>query len=217
MLTLYALPISVYSAKVRLALRIKGVDFEELSPPDGYGSDTYRAIVASGTIPAIVTDQGVLFESDAIIEYLEDEWPEPALMPDTALLRAQVRAASGYHDSRVEPIVRSLFPYVGRAAQNHDEFVRAAGLLKDRLSRLSQSHAPTPYLAGDHLSLADLGYPATLMMAARLLEHGGSHLVLTPELQAWQSLLLSDDLIADQVSSVETALNTWIASKSEAA
>jgi len=217
MLTLYALPISVYSAKVRLALRIKGIDFEELSPPDGYGSDNYRAIVASGTIPAIVTGQGALFESDAIIEYLEEEWPEPALMPGTALMRAQARAASGYHDTRVEPIVRSLFPYVGSVAQNHDEFTRAAALLTDRLSRLAQSHAPTPYLAGDHLSLADLGYPATLMMAARLLDHGGSKLELPTELHAWRTLLLTNDLIADQVASVEAALNTWIASKCEAA
>jgi glutathione S-transferase/maleylpyruvate isomerase len=216
-LTLYALPISVYSAKVRLALRIKGIAFEELPPPDGYGSETYRAIIASGTIPAIVTGHGALFESDAIIEYLEEEWPQPTLMPDTALMRARARAASGYHDTRVEPLVRKLFPYVGSAVQNHEEFARAAALLQDRLSRLAQSHQPAPYLAGDRLSLADLGYPATLMMAARLLDHGGSKLVLPPELQAWQSLLLSDDLIADQVSSVEAALNTWIASKNEAA
>ena len=47
------IPPSVYSAKVRIVLRAKGVAFEDVPPPGGYGSDAYQALVPYGTMPAI--------------------------------------------------------------------------------------------------------------------------------------------------------------------
>lgn len=68
----HATALSSYSAKVRLVLCIKGVDFEEREPPGGYRSERYRALVPMGTLPAIQEGDWVLSESEAINEYLEE-------------------------------------------------------------------------------------------------------------------------------------------------
>ena len=69
---LYATPVSVYSCKVRLALVLKDLEWTEMAPWGGYGSAAYQAIVAQGTVPALVHNGFILAESDAIIEYLDD-------------------------------------------------------------------------------------------------------------------------------------------------
>ena len=63
---LYSIPPSVYSAKVRLVMRAKGLDFEDVPPPGGYGSDAYKALVPYGTMPAIEHDGFQLADSEAI-------------------------------------------------------------------------------------------------------------------------------------------------------
>jgi glutathione S-transferase len=213
MITLFALPISVHSAKVRLALRIKGIPFKELSPPNGYGSGEYRSLIPSGTIPAIATDEGNLFESEAIIEYVEERWPDPPLLPKAYYLRAFARSGSRYHDTRIEPIVRSLFPFVGNQGSHIEKYKEAAKLLKDRLLRLLESHLPGPYLAGNELTLADLAYPSTLMMAETILAHGGAKLEIPLKLEEWQKLLMADARIFRQVEDVHIVLDAWIKKK----
>ena len=104
----YASPLSSYSAKVRIALCTKGVPFEELLPPNGYRSPDYRAIVPMGTLPAIQIGDWVLSESEAINEYLEEAYPEPAMLARDLRLRAQVRFVCRFHDLRLEPRVRAL-------------------------------------------------------------------------------------------------------------
>ena len=73
---LYAIPVSTYSAKVRIALGAKGLDYEMVPPPGGYSTPEYMAIVPLGTIPALRDGALCLSESDTLIEYLEDKYPE---------------------------------------------------------------------------------------------------------------------------------------------
>jgi hypothetical protein len=80
--TFYTTPVSNFAAKVEIALRLKGMAFEAVPPPGGYGSAAYKAIVPAGTIPAIVHDGLVLAESETIVEYLDEAFPEPPLLPE---------------------------------------------------------------------------------------------------------------------------------------
>ena len=54
MLKVYAVPISLYCAKLRILLRHKSLDWQEELPPGGYGSAAYREVVPSGNLPALV-------------------------------------------------------------------------------------------------------------------------------------------------------------------
>ena len=71
---IYQLPISLYSFKLRLAIKLKGLHIELRMPPGGtYRSAEFRRINPAGTIPALIDGTLILSETDAIIEYLESK------------------------------------------------------------------------------------------------------------------------------------------------
>jgi maleylacetoacetate isomerase len=82
------------SYRVRIALALKGVDFDAISVDlvaRGHVSAGHLALNPQGLVPALAIDGAVLTQSLAIIEYLEETRPIPPLLPKTALARAHVR------------------------------------------------------------------------------------------------------------------------------
>lgn len=96
MLTLYGYYRSSASYRVRIALALKNLPFTLVAMNLLKGeqkSEAYRAINPQGLVPTLVDDAGhALTQSLAIIEYLEETHPTPALLPTTAHERARVRA-----------------------------------------------------------------------------------------------------------------------------
>jgi maleylacetoacetate isomerase len=93
---LYGFWRSLASYRVRVALAMKGLQAEEVSIDLLKGkqnSDDYLAVNPQGVVPALVLDEGgpPLFQSLAILEYLEETHPEPMLLPRDARGRARVR------------------------------------------------------------------------------------------------------------------------------
>jgi maleylacetoacetate isomerase/maleylpyruvate isomerase len=87
---------SLASFRVRIALNLKGlpadVVFVDLDA-DAHRAEAYRAVNPQMTLPALVEDDGAaLFQSLAIIEYLDETHPEPPLLPPDPRGRARVRA-----------------------------------------------------------------------------------------------------------------------------
>ena len=90
-ITLCGSPISNYYNKVKLALLEKGVPFTEELVPTFSADPAVLAASPLGKIPFIRTEQGGLCESQAILEYLEAAYPQPALLPTDAFAAAKVR------------------------------------------------------------------------------------------------------------------------------
>lgn len=84
--------------RVRIALSLKGLRAEHLPHHLRKGeqrAESYLALNPQGLVPTLLTDQGdVLIQSLAIIEFLEDTHPAPALLPRDPLRRAKVRGFS---------------------------------------------------------------------------------------------------------------------------
>ena len=83
------------SYRTRIALNIKGLEYRQAPVDLREGvqkSDAYRALNPQGLVPALETADGVLTQSSAIIEWLEERHPEPALLPAEPAARAIVRA-----------------------------------------------------------------------------------------------------------------------------
>ena len=107
MITLYEHPLSPYAQKVKIALREKGLDFEALAPgglgAGGVGGEFAKAS-PRGEVPALVDGDVAIFDSTIILEYLEDKWPSPAMLPKDAAERARVRMLEEVMDTHFEAI-----------------------------------------------------------------------------------------------------------------
>ena len=85
------------SYRCRIALNLKGLAYElafvHLVKGGGQqNAPNYRALNPQGLLPTLEHEGRVLTQSLAIIEYLEEVWPEPRLLPGDAATRARVRA-----------------------------------------------------------------------------------------------------------------------------
>ena len=107
MLTLYEHPLSPYAQKVKIALREKGVEFT-LQTPDGMGSGhaagEFMAANPRGEVPTLIDDDFSIFDSTVILEYIEDKWPTPALLPSSPIERARARMIEDVCDTQYEAI-----------------------------------------------------------------------------------------------------------------
>jgi len=87
---------STAAYRVRIALQLKGLAYEQRSVHlvrDGgeQRQPVYAALNPQQLVPTLVHGESVLTQSLAIIEYLDETWPQPALLPVEPLRRAQVR------------------------------------------------------------------------------------------------------------------------------
>ncbi|MEM7213189.1 MAG: glutathione S-transferase family protein [Pseudomonadota bacterium] len=210
MLEIYAIPVSLYCAKTRILLRHKGLSWTEIEPPGGYGSDIYRAVVPAGNLPALRAGDLMVTDSEAIAEYLDDAYPDPPAMPGTAAERAIVRSRSRFHDTRLEPAVRALFPYLpGReplsaeVVESHS--LKISAFLEDLLLLLEDD--PT---AGEELRLGDCGYPITFAWLDELTPRMGLELKWPEKVIAYRWRLQNLPAVSAELASYKPRLTEFL-------
>ena len=115
-LTLYTLSGSPYAWRVGLALEHKGVAYDGIRlhfDRDEHKSAEFLKVNPRGKVPAIVHDGFALAESGAILEYLEEAWPERPLLPKEAKARGRVRQlareAGEYLNEATNDVTRLAF------------------------------------------------------------------------------------------------------------
>jgi glutathione S-transferase/RNA polymerase-associated protein len=107
MITLYDHPLSPYGQKVKIALREKGVAFETVSPVGlgaGGAAGAFAQANPRAEVPTLIDGDVAVFDSTVILEYLEDAYPTPALLPASPPDRARVRMIEEVMDTHFEPI-----------------------------------------------------------------------------------------------------------------
>ena len=95
------------SYRTRIALNLKGVDYEtrpvDLRAGEQRAQD-YLALAPQGLVPALETPEGFLIQSPAILEWLEETHPDPPLLPREAADRALVRAMAAVIGCDIHPL-----------------------------------------------------------------------------------------------------------------
>jgi maleylpyruvate isomerase len=155
------------SFRVRVALNLKGIDYDQktyrLREGDQRQSD-YLAINQQGLVPSLVTPDGlVLTQSLAIMEWLDETFPEPALLPADANGRARVRALAQAVALDIHPInnLRVLFhlrdTFAADEKAQADWFRHWASSTLSALEQsLTSSSSTGKFCHGDNVSLADI-------------------------------------------------------------
>ncbi|WP_428535767.1 maleylacetoacetate isomerase [Rhodopila sp.] len=167
MIKMYGFWRSAASFRVRIALNLKGLAFQEEMIDLDTGEQNapaYRAVNPQAAVPTVIFDGGPrLTQSLAILEYLEETHPSPALLPPGPTARARVRSLAllwaADHHPLIVPRIRSYLADVLR----QDEASRAAWIrhwFREGLAIGEQRLAGDPetgaYCHGDAPTIADL-------------------------------------------------------------
>ncbi len=156
MITLCGLPISNYYNKVKLALLEKNVPFTEEMVVTKSTDASVLKDSPLGKIPFIRTPQGGLCESQAIMEYLELAYPQPALLPADPYAAAKVRELITFIDLHLELVVRDLYNqafFGGTTSEGTKTRVKTA--LDKNIPAFKSLAKFSPYVAGDTFTQAD--------------------------------------------------------------
>lgn len=158
---------SLAAFRVRIALNLKGQPFEVVTTDllKGHQFDPeYLKVNPQGVVPALVLPDGqVLTQSLAILEYLDEVWPEPPLLPEDALARARVRslaliAVADTHPLVVPRIRKYITQDMGHSEDELNVWIRnwqEKGLAAIE-AHLADDGTSGRFCEGDAVTLADL-------------------------------------------------------------
>ncbi|MDD2728921.1 maleylacetoacetate isomerase [Malikia sp.] len=117
------------SHRTRIALNLKGLDTEYVAVHLGkekHLSDEFKAVNPQQLVPALDTGSEVLIQSPAIIEWLEEQYPTPALLPADATGRQKVRALAAIVGCDIHPVNnRRILEYLRKTFGADDEAINA--------------------------------------------------------------------------------------------
>lgn len=207
---LYGSNLSTYTTKVRLALRLRGIAFEQRLPEGGYGSAIWRDRLPTGTVPALEHEDFFLAESEAILEYLEDVFEQHPLRPKDPRQCARARWIARLHDTQFEPRLRLIFPLL-KDPSRREALTPIRLDLQDRLDRIAALVTPSPWMIGAQFSLADCGFAVSLPLAERILDSLGEPLRLPRALQPWRQAWQEYDALQAALLEWRQAVDHWIA------
>jgi len=128
MLTLFEHPLSPYVQKVKIALREKSIPFQVMTPTgigSGAAGGDFTDANPRAEVPAVIDGDVRIFDSTVILEYIEDKWPSPTLLPATPAERARVRM--------IEDVMDTQFEAINWALGEIRRFRRAEGAFADTL------------------------------------------------------------------------------------
>jgi glutathione S-transferase len=182
MLTLYDAARCPYCARVRIVLAEKGVEYDPIEIDLTDRPAWIYEKNSTGRVPVLEEDGWLLPESAVIMEFLEDRYPEPALLAADAADRALARLWVFRHDDFTKPY------YALRRGEDG-----AAARFDAELGKLNAALVQRAWLGGSAYGLADIAYVPWVLRARDML---GVSLEAFPAVAAWLEELVERPSIA---------------------
>jgi glutathione S-transferase len=153
---------SPFAWRVLLTLEVKGLPYEskllEFSKGE-HKTPAYLQLNPRGKVPTLKDGDYVLYESLAIMSYLDRKYPDPPLFgktpEETGLIWRQLAECESYLLIAGDKVIRPLF--FGKGLDNVEEIQRAAQTLRDELAIMERRLAASHWLVGETISAADIG------------------------------------------------------------
>jgi len=190
-IVVYGVPGSPYVRAVQMGLEEKGATyrFQPLGPGEPKGEE-YLKRHPFGRVPAFQHGDFALYETQAILRYLDDEIPEPTLQPRDPHARARMNQIVGINDWYLFPKVvavivfqRIVGPVLLGTAVDEAAIAAAMPMGKTCIAELNRLLGAQPFFAGGQLSIADLMLAPQIDFLAATPE--GKSLLESTRLQDW--------------------------------
>ena len=174
MIKLYDFLPCPFGQKVRIALAEKGLTYDlvqvDIAKSENRHPDFFR-LNPFGRVPVLVDEDTTIYDSTIINEYLEDEYPEPPIIPlvGSSALRARARRLEDFADTSFTPQVGQLMAELGKpdAERNAERLQRLNQAVERVLDYLNQELAGQQFLATD-FSVAEIGFIPRLLVLPNL-------------------------------------------------
>ncbi|OYX36389.1 MAG: glutathione S-transferase [Caulobacterales bacterium 32-69-10] len=165
--TLHHFPLDPFSRQARLALGEKRLPFREVIERYWERPESLNTLNPSGLTPVLVEMRGgeklVLCESRALLEHLEEQYPEPGLLGHSAAERAEARRLVQWFDRKFDYEVNGLLLHekmekrlLGLGSPDPGALRAGREALKTHLGYMESLLDGRDWLAGERLSLADI-------------------------------------------------------------
>lgn len=169
MLRLYHAPLSPFCRKIRLTLAEKRIEVELVDEKYWERSTDFLRRNPAGQVPILRHESGYLTQSGAICEFLEDLYPDPALLPKTALDKYEMRRLIAWFDDKFHKDVtvkllneRVIKKITGEGFPESKHVIAGMKAIKFHLDYMSELLDQRRWLAGDQMTLADFAAAAHL-------------------------------------------------------
>lgn len=190
MIRLHYHPLSTYTRRVLIALAEKGIAHElvlvDMAKKQHKSAD-YLALNPYGRVPTLEEDGFVLYESTAILNYLEATHPQPALVPGDVRGRAQVDMHMKLCDLQLSRQTGSIiFPkrFLPQDRWDAVAMAQAKAEIDKHLAIVERQLGDREYLVGDRFTLADVCYAPFLQFLPLM------DVSPPPKVAAWTARLL---------------------------
>lgn len=205
---LYEHPLSSYAQKVKIALREKGLTFD-VETPQGLGSGNSTGPFSAASprleVPTLIDGPARIFDSTIILEYLEDKYPSPPMLPRDPAARAEARMIEDLCDTLYEAINWGLgeIRWFKRAEgkQADDMTAKAAAQTKQLLDWLTEKLGSKEWFGGSSFGWADLSVAPYLNRSV----HYGIGPADGSPLKAWHGRLCARPSVAQTFKEFEGA------------
>ncbi|NEO93535.1 MAG: glutathione S-transferase family protein [Moorea sp. SIO3G5] len=181
--------------RVTALLEAKNIDYkvEFISLSDK--PQWFLDISPNGQVPVLITDKGkALFESDAIVEYIEEAFP--ALQPELSLEDKATNRAWSYLASK-----NYLVQCSAQRSPNENVLMERSQKLGQAFDKIEKQLGDTPFFAGETISLVDIAWLTILHRADIIQRRSGYDFIGNrPKLKKWQKQLLGTGLAEKSVA-----------------
>jgi len=167
MIRLFHVPLSPYCRKVRLSLAEKKLEVELVEERYWEKDADFLRRNPAGKVPVLKMDGRTMAESAAICEYIEEKYPEPALLPKDADGRYETRRLVAWFDDKFHAEVTSKLLYervnkkvMGQGYPDSGNVKAGARAIKFHLDYMGWLLEQRRWLAGDVMTLADFAAAA---------------------------------------------------------
>ena len=181
-----------------IVLRAKKIDFEITHITADQKPDWFLKISPHGKVPVLWVDDEVLFESNAIAEFL-DEAELPRLHPENLIKRARNRAWTDFTPDFAKALGAINY---ATSKQAQEEAIEKACQVLSRLEEalVTERGNSGPYFNGGQLSIVDAAY-APFLLRFTLVENICNTGILKdfPEIERWRQALIENDIVKGSV------------------
>ncbi len=148
-MTLYSGDIDIYSHQVRIVLAEKGVNVDIINVDENNPSEDLLELNPYNTLPTLVDRELVLYQARVIMEYLDERFPHPPLLPVYPVARAKSRLM-------LYRIDRDWYSLYKTILEGNAKTVKTArNDLKEGLLSLAPVFADSPYFLSEEFTLVD--------------------------------------------------------------